>query len=322
MSRKIIITGDSWAMGEWTDFKLTHRGLEQYLLDAGHSVVNVADRGIGNQAALTALEIELIKQESIDCIIWFQTDPMRELLTFEEELPPNTLMPASSEFKVYRRTSTFALKSGDTLNAGETVYNNNLYYRVTVSHTVEETLDPTKLVLATYSRLTRPKNVLDHVRTESLTMKKNIHNYIDINNIKLLTDAANVISKNLEFLNQAYDRANKLGHKIYCIGGLSKIKLDMILNYPNLIPAIPSVLQMIYPEFQHAEIVSRGSEWRQRLMETVPMDHKSIDYFYEQNALEHVMISSCQEYFWPDGVHPNRQGHLKIYEKLKETIGI
>ena len=53
---KIIIAGDSWGVGEWTDGQRTHRGLEQYLSDAGHIVINLSRGGMSNMSIIDALD--------------------------------------------------------------------------------------------------------------------------------------------------------------------------------------------------------------------------------------------------------------------------
>lgn len=319
---KILVAGDSWGVGEWTNGQRTHLGLEQYLRDAGHDVVNVSRGGWSNLSVLKALE-QGLKTNNIDCVIWLQTDPMRELLTSEEEIPRNTVMPFSKEFTLFKGHLRIPLEPGVTeLTQGETINNtrDQLYYRVTTNHTVGERLSADCLVSVPYRRFSDSDTSKTNVRTESLNIKEKIDISISTNKLSDLTTAARIISRNLEFLNQAYQYANNLGVRIYCIGGLSKLKLDLIKDYPNLVPAIPSVLEMIYPEYQHADIVSANSNWRQEVMSAVKLDRESVDYFYNQYIQEQTMMDKCQEYFWPDGTHPNRKGHYRIYQKLQEII--
>ena len=79
---RILITGDSWSQGEWdglnVDYRVTHRGIEQYLVDDGHDVVNVGQGGYNNLQALDS-----IKGHEFDHLIFFFTDPLRQA-TFED----------------------------------------------------------------------------------------------------------------------------------------------------------------------------------------------------------------------------------------------
>jgi hypothetical protein len=83
-SRKgtIIIVGDSWACGEWQDGKITHQGLERYLLEDGYEVINYGKAGGSNSLSYLSL-LEAMAQNHIDksntkvCFFW--TDWHRDL---------------------------------------------------------------------------------------------------------------------------------------------------------------------------------------------------------------------------------------------------
>lgn len=84
----IIIAGDSWGCGEWNLDNgpvLVHKGLEQYLIDDGYSVVNFSIAGNSNHKILDSLNVitesNLIKylSEPIDLILVFQTEWSRDL---------------------------------------------------------------------------------------------------------------------------------------------------------------------------------------------------------------------------------------------------
>jgi len=86
MSFNFIITGDSWSQGEWDgypiDYKITHGGLHQYLVEAGHTVTNVGQGGYNNNESLTAMLVELSNNNYTHAIFFF-TDPLRQS-TYEE----------------------------------------------------------------------------------------------------------------------------------------------------------------------------------------------------------------------------------------------
>jgi hypothetical protein len=81
----ILISGDSWSQGEWagtwrqepSTYGVHHPGINQYLQDAGHSVVNVGAGAIGNLQALENLNHQLDNCK-FDCLIFFFTDPLRD----------------------------------------------------------------------------------------------------------------------------------------------------------------------------------------------------------------------------------------------------
>jgi hypothetical protein len=84
MSHKIFITGDSWGCGEWTrdhtGRRISHKGLEQYFIEAGYEVFNSSEGGSSNASAIDRLLTNLIEHfNSEDYIFIFQTDPIRNL---------------------------------------------------------------------------------------------------------------------------------------------------------------------------------------------------------------------------------------------------
>ena len=79
----IVIIGDSWGCGEWNFIPgvvgatITHTGLEQYLLDAGHLVTNLSGSNKMNEEALEFLENYLDKNLAPKTVCWFVTCPLR-----------------------------------------------------------------------------------------------------------------------------------------------------------------------------------------------------------------------------------------------------
>ena len=81
--KTILIGGDSWGCGEWTwlskrNYGVSHKGLEQYLVDDGFSVVNSAQGGSSNSKSIRRVAQQL-ERGNYDHIIWFQSDPLRDL---------------------------------------------------------------------------------------------------------------------------------------------------------------------------------------------------------------------------------------------------
>jgi hypothetical protein len=81
----IVIIGDSWARGEWYEGKITHLGLQQYLLDYGYDVINLGIPAGSNSWAIRSLQNHLL-ENGADRIVrifhfwseWhrdFRTDP-------------------------------------------------------------------------------------------------------------------------------------------------------------------------------------------------------------------------------------------------------
>lgn len=117
-----------------------------------------------------------------------------------------------------------------------------------------------------------------------------------------------------ELLTTTYSILNKLG-KIYCIGGCSKLDLDLIKEFENLIPIIPSVPEFLLPNYIHPKIWF--SDWYELVDRQFDID--SIDKLLYNKKIQDSLADSW-EYFQPDGKHPNRHGHKKIFEYLNENI--
>jgi len=90
MTKRILISGDSWGRGEWGpneygNHGVLHKGLEHYLVNDGFVVTNVSIGGINNKASARNLKKELLQNDSdfFDLIIWFQTDPIRDLRPYK-----------------------------------------------------------------------------------------------------------------------------------------------------------------------------------------------------------------------------------------------
>jgi hypothetical protein len=74
---RFLITGDSWSQGEWdttpTGYRTTHTGVQQYLIDDGHEVLNVGRGGYNNLESFAA-----VSDLQFDHVIFFYTDPLRQ----------------------------------------------------------------------------------------------------------------------------------------------------------------------------------------------------------------------------------------------------
>ena len=81
----ILITGDSWACGEWTDGEISHGGIAHYLREHGHQVVNLGSGGGSNFESADRIKDFLANdngfKDSVDCVIVFQTEWLRDVLS-------------------------------------------------------------------------------------------------------------------------------------------------------------------------------------------------------------------------------------------------
>lgn len=81
IGKTILILGDSWSQGEINVNEngryVSHKGLMQYLEDDGYKIENRGGLGESNHWALSQFELY---SESLNFVIWFQTDINRDFI--------------------------------------------------------------------------------------------------------------------------------------------------------------------------------------------------------------------------------------------------
>lgn len=136
-------------------------------------------------------------------------------------------------------------------------------------------------------------------------------------------------------LNTLYNNLNNLcishGLKTYMIGGLNNLDTT-IYQYANLLPIIPSWIDLLVGKFDDYINVSSSPKFRilsnphftinrvnlNKL--NVSLAEKIIEDFYlyqEQNSLVFR-----EEIFKPDGVHPNKDGHKILFDTIVEKLNL
>lgn len=126
--------------------------------------------------------------------------------------------------------------------------------------------------------------------------------YVDIHNHELLKFISNV--SNLHDRNYG---------QIYLIGGLTKVTSDLLKD-TQLKIAIPSILELIVPNSKQHDVIFVHHLGAISKHNT---NKKAVKRIYAQNNLWNLYTK--EPIMWPDGNHPNREGHFKIYQYLKEN---
>jgi len=211
---KILIVGDSWGCGEWPEpfkrYDSSHSGLEFYLKEYRCDVTNVSRGGYSNENIFNSLKDQM--HHSYDVILWFQTDPIRNLRPFADNL------------EIFKKEKEDFISAHDGL------------------------------------------------------------------------------------LDSVYEKFNSLGIPIYCLGGACKLDLVLLEKYSNLIPIIPSIIEMLGGK--HIRIWPSG-DWITSKETTSVFSYSLTDYLYHE-----CKIDLDKTWFYPDGRHPNREAHKKIFEYL------
>lgn len=124
-----------------------------------------------------------------------------------------------------------------------------------------------------------------------------------------------------ENLLNTYARLNSLDRDIVCLGGCSKIPLNMISRFKNLKPLIPSIMEWLIPQYSTPETYVSFvapditfSDWTNLIGKQFDLD--SLDKLIYNKKIQDS-LSEYPELFWPDGSHPNRHALKLVYDYIK-----
>lgn len=130
-------------------------------------------------------------------------------------------------------------------------------------------------------------------------------------------------------LDNAYSRlhhiAEKHNKKILCIGGCSKLS-SIVHNYPNLIPVLPSIVELLIPSVNDTVLYDTDSWLSKQYPQELFKSSDNIELlrdWYTATAKYEAMIlpmETCAEFFHPDKWHPNTAGHYLIANFIEEYI--
>jgi hypothetical protein len=85
LTKRFFILGDSWGCGEWEYIGrllqlIPNTGVGYYLEQRGHLVTNVAQGSASNFGQLRHANYTLLDDSNYDYIIWFHTEPIRDII--------------------------------------------------------------------------------------------------------------------------------------------------------------------------------------------------------------------------------------------------
>lgn len=93
MKSSFLIIGDSWGVGEWERpnrvfSPIPNTGIDYYLRSLGHTVTNISAGKAGNFSQLRHGHRTLKNESNYDYIIWFHTEPIRDIEEVIVNNPP------------------------------------------------------------------------------------------------------------------------------------------------------------------------------------------------------------------------------------------
>jgi hypothetical protein len=127
------------------------------------------------------------------------------------------------------------------------------------------------------------------------------------------------------------DEAKKKNEKIVVLGGFATVD-DRIQDFTNLVNFVPSIISLIDPSKSFSTYSFFAPfEWFVDIIENITSDYsleqETIDSLKEEyirmideNFKMIDYLGENKTYFWPDGMHPNREGHRIIFNKIKEEL--
>jgi hypothetical protein len=124
-----------------------------------------------------------------------------------------------------------------------------------------------------------------------------------------------LLEENHRQMDTVYRALNNLGVEIHCIGGCSKLDLDLMKLYPNLIAYIPSVTEWLEPDYVHPVIWT--SWWEKLIVRQLDVD--SLDKLVDCKKMQDS-LAKYKKYFQPDGAHPNRTAHKMLFDKISKNF--
>lgn len=131
-----------------------------------------------------------------------------------------------------------------------------------------------------------------------------------------------LIDESRALANISYLTLNDLGRQIYCIGGCSKLYLDIIQDYQQLVPIVPSATKLVIPEYEHPELWQSGWIVNHERQFSIEELDRIIEDREKQLLLGTNLQSAFVKYFQPDGQHLNRLGHKILFTFLCKELNI
>jgi hypothetical protein len=152
---------------------------------------------------------------------------------------------------------------------------------------------------------------VDHVIWFQSDPIRDFRPYHDFNQV--FVSYEKLLEESAKMLESSYDSLNKFGVQLLCIGGCSKLHAD-IKNYDNLIPAVPSMIELLYPSYTAPEVWI--SDWNSCLDRSTNID--LLDGLARSNKLQWGLRHLS--FFKKDPNHPDRHGHRVLYNFLRKNF--
>jgi hypothetical protein len=251
--KKIVITGDSWGVGEWNwqtpdQYTISHNGLAQYFVENSVDVINLSQGGASNRMICQHLKrfLEANQHLTPSAIIVFQTEWTRDGNEEFTSLPHNT--PVYDQFVDIDNSNRFI--------AAQNIAMSRYYSR-----------------LAEISQKYQVPVYVIGGMSDTMWMSKFSEEYPGVS--ILCQSVTNLIMNNTH-------RTDTPVHS--CFSSTNETDIALIKKQAS-VEEMNSVLDDV------ANGIARRDVWQNN-----------------------------REYFYPDGKHPNREGHKILYDFVANNL--
>ncbi len=185
-------------------------------------------------------------------------------------------------------------------------------YLLDDGHSVTNTSGGGDSNMRTYDKILNSKEHDIYIIFQTISLRDN-HEWNTILTWK------NLIARNKKLQKTFYKRLGSLAsNKIYLLGGLEKVDKDEVAKYPNLVTVVESIPEWL----TNGDYINREGSLLtdiNNLGDNLPKDVELelLDKLIELDNQCKSTVSFNRQYFQPDGFHPNKEGHYRIYQELK-----
>jgi len=139
----------------------------------------------------------------------------------------------------------------------------------------------------------------------------------DNNKFTEIKTYTSLINLQNEIIETTYQKLNYLNKKIYCLGGCTKLNLEIIKKYKNLNPLTESIIEFLVPELKQPTFWM--GDWNYIFAKNLNVDELEL---FLNDVVNPNTLFNHKNLFYPDGSHPNRIGHKIIYDKICQSLSM
>lgn len=160
---------------------------------------------------------------------------------------------------------------------------------------------------------------------------RDLRPYTDLT--QLIIEEGGVTALTVKMFHQACASINEQPWRTHLIGGIANYTPEMLKGYDNLVPLVPSWSELLIghkPFFESYRNKYWSLAWSDWTINTIDIDYMKVHHpeLVRQVVNELWQLDITMKEVWndnifrPDGVHPNRTGHLWLFNNIVEKLGL